>query len=238
MVILANNLRVVFIFSKSVVPHTPEPFRAGASHTMFETENRGQVGIGTLIVFIAMVLVAAIAAGVLINTAGLLQAQAQQTGQETTAEVSDVVQVGKVVGYEYADKFNDTSLQGNGEIEAVNATVRLSAGSDPVNLSQASYTIATNGNASVVNGNNDANGGAITFHNIQGFDRSDSDTERVLEDQNDIMVVNFDLTNISGVNPIEEQTKLTFVAQAPAGGQSYKQLKSPRNIDSDESYIL
>ena len=200
---------------------------------MFNTENRGQVGIGTLIVFIAMVLVAAIAAGVLINTAGLLQAQAQQTGQETTAEVSDVLQIGKVVGFENASRINGEGQ--NNEIEAINVTVRLASGSDPINLSEASYTFATNGNASVVNGNPTVNSDVVTHFQLQGLD----DNTDILSDQEDLMVVGFDLTNMSGqLDSVETTQKITIVAQAPAGGQSFKEVQAPRAIRDDESYIL
>ncbi len=49
---------------------------------------KADMGIGTLIIFIAMILVAAIAAGVLIQTATSLQNRALLTGDRTRAQVS------------------------------------------------------------------------------------------------------------------------------------------------------
>jgi flagellin FlaB len=102
--------------------------------TILDEEERGQVGIGTLIVFIAMVLVAAIAAGVLINTAGFLQTQAEATGQESTSQVSDRLQVVSQSG-----TFDDNL--GNGQIDTLDFVIAQSPGADNVDLSEVSVEL-------------------------------------------------------------------------------------------------
>jgi len=99
-----------------------------------DSEERGQVGIGTLIVFIALVLVAAIAAGVLINTAGFLQTQAQSTGEESTEQVS--------TNLVFLSTTGDVAGDGDG-IDAFETTVQLGPGSSAIDLDDATISVFT-----------------------------------------------------------------------------------------------
>jgi flagellin FlaB len=58
-----------------------------------ENDNLAAIGIGAMIVFIALILVAAVAAAVIIQTAEKLQQNAQSTGDDTTDEMSGKVQI-------------------------------------------------------------------------------------------------------------------------------------------------
>jgi len=124
---------------------------------MFNDNDRGQVGIGTLIVFIAMVLVAAIAAGVLINTAGLLQSQAEATGEETSDQVTDRVQVLTTTGSTIA-QFDPEGGDGqffgefneSGNISLIQLTTTRSPGAGDIDLKNSIIEVFANGESATL----------------------------------------------------------------------------------------
>jgi len=93
------------------------------------------MGIGAMIVFIAMVLVAGIAATVFIQVANELQMQAMYTGQETIDEVATGIAVIDIEGH-----VTNTS---NG-VDYLTVTVKGRAGSGEIDLDELVLEIADN----------------------------------------------------------------------------------------------
>ncbi len=65
----------------------------------FISYSQASVGIGSLIIFIAMILVAGITASVLVQTMNSLEQTAIQTGEETVRDISSGIKVTHVSGY-------------------------------------------------------------------------------------------------------------------------------------------
>jgi len=102
---------------------------------------KASIGIGALIVFIALVLVAGIAASVIIQTSGTLEHQAASTGRETTSEVSTGLTVSAIEGY--ADVSNQD------DISKIAILIRPRAGTDSIDLNNC-YLELCNGTRKVI----------------------------------------------------------------------------------------
>ena len=122
---------------------------------------KAATGVSSLMLLIATILISAIVAGVLIDTVTKLQQQSEQTGQEALWEVSSGLKTISVTGdrKENGNSGNPTSS----DIEVVEVTVGLQAGSRPIDLDNLLVTME-NGNTT-----------AELTHNETGTDASDAD---------------------------------------------------------------
>ncbi len=96
-------------------------------------EKKAEMGMGTLIIFIAMILVAAVAAGVLISTTGSLQNKALATGKATTYQVGTSLEALEIYG-------EDGST--NNSLDFFFESMRLSSGSENLKFADVLLTFS------------------------------------------------------------------------------------------------
>lgn len=169
-----------------------------------ESNKRGQVGIGTLIVFIALILVAAVAAAVLVQTAGLLQGDAEATSEDARDEVSNQIDVITASGNITSDS-----------VEFVNLTVKKSPGSENLDLSEATVQYTSDDTAkTLVHNNNSTGGDSFATADITGTTSGEVLTES--EDRAKIQLNLSAIENTSGLAEGEEAT-LEIIDQSGAG---------------------
>jgi len=188
---------------------------------VFDEEERGQVGIGTLIVFIAMVLVAAIAAGVLINTAGFLQTQAEATGEESTSQVSDRLQVVSQSGtFEESPRTNDD------QITELDFVVAQAPGANNIDLEEVSVElIGTDGQETFQLSDDQATIDIFTGSGVVLTDNSDRATVNVNLDATD------DANELAYV--LEEGDSLSVTFTTSSGATTTTEIRVPSTVVED-----
>ncbi len=206
-------------------------------NTMFNDNDRGQVGIGTLIVFIAMVLVAAIAAGVLINTAGLLQSQAEATGEESSEQVTDRVVVSTVTGVVAGDADDG--------IETVNLTVQRSPGAGDINLNDSIVEVFSNGTSATLTSDDDAfadtsSDSAAPGEDNFGVNKIQGDDSATLSDSSDRAQLIVDLSDIGEDEEanLKPGNSVSITVTTAAGGSAFVEKRAPSSLDDGETVRL
>ncbi|MDS0219825.1 flagellin [Haloarcula sp. S1AR25-5A] len=199
-------------------------------------DDRGQVGIGTLIVFIAMVLVAAIAAGVLINTAGFLQSSAEETGQQSSDQVTNRLQLVNAVG----ENIND-----NG-IETVRLTVKRAPGAANIDIGStiAQWVDSTGSYDLTVDDEGDPTTADYQYFGVDEVQDDDSSIgdSQVLNDPSDRARLTFNAQSIrSGQdtdNALPEGSTATIRLNTQSGGTTTVRLVVPETLSGNSAVTL
>jgi len=102
-------------------------------------EEEADMGIGTMIVFIAMILVSAVAAGLLLNTAYRVQQQAEETGRLAILNVATSFQIVNALG----DRDPTETGTNSDTIQALEIKLGLVAGSPDTLMTNVIIEITT-----------------------------------------------------------------------------------------------
>ncbi len=149
-------------------------------------EKNAAIGIGALIIFIAMILVAGITASVIMQTMNSLEQQAIQTGQETIKDISSGLRVTQVSGY------NNGST-----ITLLSIFLRTTAGSGYIDLTYTYISLSDKSNSVILNLNT-----SIFSSNVSGGLFGTLDDTKLTATTYGLIVVRDADSSCSSTNPI------------------------------------
>ena len=109
-----------------------------------EDREAGSIGIGAMIVFIALILVAAVASTIIIKTAEELQQNAEQTSSDTRQQISGKVSIVDVIAAS-----TGTDITGTTNIATFDVIFRISSGSTGIYPADISYYVTCEISASL-----------------------------------------------------------------------------------------
>ena len=177
-----------------------------------KNDSAAQVGIGTMIVFIATVLVAAIAAGVLISTSSDLQEKSAKTGSDATEQVASNLDISSVVGVR--------DVVGDAGLKDLQAFVALAPGASEVDLEQMKIQITDGDTLVTLDYSSSATSATeFTASAIRDADSSFTAAQPVMN-EGDLVQINIDLDNdadpAAGINmefEPRDDVKLTMLPE-------------------------
>ncbi|MFH1056163.1 MAG: archaellin/type IV pilin N-terminal domain-containing protein [Candidatus Altiarchaeota archaeon] len=174
------------------------------------------MGIGTLILFIAVILVAAVAAAVLVSTSSSLQQRALLTGSQTQEAVATGAEA---VSVSASDATSDHTIE---DFEFV---VRLGSGSEPMSMNYTLLLVDAEDNSwsMVYSGSSsDWSVSATTGRYAVEYVREGSDYEEGYMSRGDILKIKFNTSS-----PIAEHKKVRLKMIPRIGSSTLVEFTTP-----------
>ena len=189
--------------------------------TGMRSGSKGLMGIGTLIIFISIIVVAAIAAAVFIGSGASMEQRALAARKGTEQEVSTGVLIVSIIGM---DARNDSN------IEDIEVMIRLKAGSDPINFNTTVFTVDTQRATQVLTFG--GNGSASTnTYNLSYIQRGVSNKFGYLS-LGDTAMVNLRLSQ-----PITEHEEVTFQVVPRVGNIKQVMFRTPDVLIKKRTFL-
>jgi len=186
-----------------------------------------------------MVLVAAIAAAVLINTAGLLQQRAQTTGKEATSQTSTGLDVKAAEG-------NVTTVNGVKYVNLINISVKLRPGSEDIDLGNLTIhyidddtdailtcAVENSGRSSVYDWTNVswASEFAVTWVNDDDTSlQTNGNSNPIMNSREDFAKIHINVASIKGTSGLGESKKATIRIIPTTGAKTEFAVSIPESL--------